>query len=124
MSEWSGLLVELGDHEPSFALVDEARERASRAGTPSRPPNRWRGRVRLVAVAAAAVAAIAGVVVVLALAAQSRSSNQPANHPAARRPHVVPVQVSAKNGAVDVYGYLGGGVRRVSTNGRVTAFTV
>lgn len=82
MSEWSALLMELGDHEPSFALIDEARERASRQGVPSEPPGRWRGRVKLGVAVAVGAAVIAAVLLVLALAAQSRSSNRPAHHPA------------------------------------------
>jgi hypothetical protein len=80
MPDWGSMLVELEQHEPSFAVAAEARRRA--AGAHSRPPRRWKGRVRLGAAVALAAVGVVGVVLVLALAAHSRRSNAPA--PASR----------------------------------------
>src|SRR4051812_40921894 len=123
MSEWTTLLVELDEHEPSFALIHEAQNRASWRSSPSNPARRWRARFRVGVGIALGMAVLAAVLLGLALAAHSRTSVRPAHSGHAERPPVAPVHLDRHNGPIAVFGNMSG-VRRISTAGGAGAFTV
>ena len=122
MPDWNTLLVELDEHEPSFALIQEAQTRAAWRSSPSQPPSRWRPRFKLGIGIALGMAVLAGVLLVLALAAHSRTSVTPAQGPV-KRPPVSPVQLHVRNGPIEVFGGMGG-VRQLSKTGGPGAFAV
>jgi hypothetical protein len=122
MSEWHTLLLELDEHEPSFALIQEAQKRALWRSSPSQPPRRWRARLQLGVGIAVGMAVLVGVLLVLALAAHSRTSVTPGHSGSVKRPPVAPVRLDRHNGPMAVFG--SNGVRQVSATGRAGAFTV
>jgi hypothetical protein len=122
MSEWNTLLAELNEHEPSFALVQEAQQRASWVSSPA-APSRWPARVKRAFGIAFGAVVLAGVLLVLALAAHSRTSVSPAHPGLAKRPPVAPVRLDVRNGSVAVFGNMAG-VRRMSATGGAGPYTV
>jgi len=122
VSEWKTLLVELEEHEPSFALVREAQNRASWRASTSTPP-RWRGRLKLGMGIAFGAAVLAGVLLVLALAAHSRTSLTPAHSGHVKRPPVAAVRLAVGNGPIAVFGNMGG-IRQMTRSGEPGPYTV
>jgi hypothetical protein len=122
MSEWHTLLLELEEHEPSFALIQDAQNRAAWRSSPSQPPRRWRARVQLGVGIAVGMAVLVGVLLALALAAHSRTSLTPAHSGPVKRPTVAPVRLDRHNGPIAVLG--NNGVRQISPAGGPGAFTV
>jgi hypothetical protein len=90
MPDWSTLLAELNEHEPSFQLVAEARRRAAGGSAPS-PDRRWVRHGRLAAAVIVTAALTVTVIIVLAIAARSHSATEPAapNSPTPRPPRSV-----------------------------------